>query len=197
MHAEEPAEGHSSQFSSAPEKFHQRISYPGDGGKGRQGRCGAPEGLLGKRQEEAGEIRPEGGEDQQDFENPQGPGAGFIFPEGENPEQMEQEKKKQKAAPHRVDTANHPPEGDLLIHPLQGGKGLGEGGDIMNQQKNPRKKGEGKPTPEGIGQKIKRKLLRLHKDSFLPLPGLNCADDDFIPLHFHLPSFQGGGRGSA
>ena len=85
MHAEEPAEGHPSQLSSTPEKFHQTISNPGDGGEGRQGRRGAPAGLLGKRQEEAGEIYPDGGEDQQDLENPQQPGTGLIFPHDENP----------------------------------------------------------------------------------------------------------------
>jgi hypothetical protein len=34
MHAEEPGESYASQFSPATEKFHQRISNPGDGGEG-------------------------------------------------------------------------------------------------------------------------------------------------------------------
>ena len=56
---------------------------------------------------------------------------------------MQQEKQLQKISPRPVHPANQPAEGDLVVHPLQGGERLSKGGDIMNQQKNARKKGQG------------------------------------------------------
>jgi len=92
---------------------------------------------LGKREKRAGEVRPDGTENQQDFNDPYPTRPLFISSGIKNSQTMDQKKKEKEVSSPSMEAPEDPAKRDLLVQIHCRRKGLGKGRNVVNKEKNP------------------------------------------------------------